>query len=349
MKMTASHRGNVQEAFTFLTLLFYDMLFLKNYLYLCTRFYGYMQAAVLPPLIGFTFIAHQFASHKNMTKNKFLQGFGIVVIILALVRCAFPSIAEQRGLACDKEKNEGRDVDTMAGDVVKITDSLKEYDSVKVESVAGEEVDKRLAFTPLPRGDIKVVEGENHPVMGVYSYSKAFPDSNELQLVSAKRLGVSIVKDRMEAEERKEELVYVAANPYYHVDRLKNSIPYLVPRAAVLLNDIGRNFFDSLYIKGIPLHKMVVSSVMRSQQDLDNLRKKNRNASENSCHLHGTTFDIAYNRYVTVEDPDGPSRREVANDTLKWVLSEVVRDLRMQQRCYVKYEVKQGCFHITAR
>ena len=42
-------------------------------------------------------------------------------------------------------------------------------------------------------------------------------------------------------------------------------------------------------------------------------------------------------------------RRRVRNDTLKWILSEVLHDLRQQGKCYVKYEVKQGCFHITAR
>ena len=42
-------------------------------------------------------------------------------------------------------------------------------------------------------------------------------------------------------------------------------------------------------------------------------------------------------------------RRAVRNDTLKWVLSEVLRDMREAKRCYVKYEVKQGCFHLTAR
>jgi hypothetical protein len=52
---------------------------------------------------------------------------------------------------------------------------------------------------------------------------------------------------------------------------------------------------------------------------------------------------------MTVEDPDGPSRRQVRNDTLKWVLSEVLRDMRESNRCYIKYEVKQGCFHMTVR
>lgn len=41
--------------------------------------------------------------------------------------------------------------------------------------------------------------------------------------------------------------------------------------------------------------------------------------------------------------------QDVSADTLKLVLSEVLRDLRKADRCYVKYELKQGCFHITAR
>ena len=50
-----------------------------------------------------------------------------------------------------------------------------------------------------------------------------------------------------------------------------------------------------------------------------------------------------------MQDPDGPARRQVRNDSLKWVLSEVLNDMRKNNRCWVKYEVKQGCFHITVR
>ena len=102
-------------------------------------------------------------------------------------------------------------------------------------------------------------------------------------------------------------------------------------------------------MKGVPFHKLIVTSVLRSQEDVVKLRRRNGNATENSCHLYGTTFDICYNRYKTVEDPDGPARRLVRNDTLKWVLSEVLRDKREEGRCYIKYEVKQGCFHMTVR
>ena len=142
--------------------------------------------------------------------------------------------------------------------------------------------------------------------------------------------------------------MYVGSNPFFYVDKLSNSIPYLVPRASVLLQDIGRAYFDSLQIKGIPLHKIIVTSILRTKDDVAKLRTRNGNATENSCHLYGTTFDICYNRYKQIQTREQP-RRQVQNDTLKWVFSEVLRDFRDKNRCYIKYEVKQGCFHITVK
>jgi len=188
-----------------------------------------------------------------------------------------------------------------------------------------------------------------HPIYGVHNYADCFPDVQDVQIQAARQWGVTPVLNRQQAEQRKQELVYVGSNPYYVMDRgMRSSIPYLVPRAADLLQDIGQGYLDSLFVKGIPLHRIIVTSVLRSEEDLERLRCTNPNVSPESCHRFGTTFDIAYNRYNTV-CPPGAHRREVQNDTLKWVLSEVLRDLRSQQRCYIKYEVKQGCFHITTR
>ena len=181
-----------------------------------------------------------------------------------------------------------------------------------------------------------------HRIWSVPNYKNAFPDGQDVQILAAERWGVRPVQNRENAEKRKKELVYVGASPYYHVDNLRSSIPYLVPRAAVLLQDIGQSFYDSLYVKGVPLNQLIVTSVMRSMDDVAKLQRHNQNATERSCHLFGTTFDICYNRYHPVVKP-------VRDDTLKWVLSEVLRDMRQQDRCYVKYEVKQGCFHITVR
>ena len=181
-----------------------------------------------------------------------------------------------------------------------------------------------------------------HRIWSVPSYKAAFPDSQSVQIVAAQKWGVKPVRNREDAEARKQELVYVGVSPYFHVDRLSSSIPYLVPRAAALLQDIGQAFFDSLYQKGVPMQQLIVTSLLRSMEDVSRLQRHNTNATENSCHLYGTTFDICYNRYQPVERP-------VRDDTLKWILSEVLRDQRELGRCYIKYEVKQGCFHMTVR
>ena len=188
-----------------------------------------------------------------------------------------------------------------------------------------------------------------HPILSVPSYDACFPDSNHVQLLSARRWGVSPVRDRSEAEARKKELVYAGCSPFYHVDPLRQSIPYLVPRAAILLQDIGRSFHDSLLVKGLPLQLFTVTSVLRTQADVARLRQYNVNATENSCHLFGTTFDISYTRFFPLQVPGGRRCRAVRDDTLKYILSEVLRDTREAGRCHVKYEKKQKCFHITVR
>ena len=256
----------------------------------------------------------------KISKNRYLQGFGFVVVILAIIRCACPQVADSNRV----ETKQPTVVDSLACD----SDSI--------------------AKTPLLPSRFLKADGTpvKNRILSVPHFGNAFPDQNDVQLVAANKYGVKPVLDDKEAEKRKNELTYVGSNPYFHVDRLRTSIPYLVPRASILLQEIGRNFFDSLQTKGVPLHKIIVTSVMRSKADVQRLRTHNQNATENSCHLYGTTFDICYNRYITVEAP-GEHRRVVTNDTLKWILSEVLNDMRKQQRCLVKYEVHQGCFHIT--
>lgn len=262
---------------------------------------------------------------RRLKKNIFYGLFGGLAAVLFLIKTVKPDIAEPNS-QCD--------------------------------SIASAVVEEVLVEEPLPQA-VAEPEGkeervldtlQKHPVRGVYSYAECFPDLQEVQIVAARKWGVKPVKNRKAAEERKSELVYVGASPYYMVDKsMRRSIPYLVPRASSLLHDIGRNFLDSLYVKGVPLHRIIVSSVLRTEEDVAMLLKSNGNASDQSCHRFGTTIDIAYNRYSTVTPPGEPPRREVKNDTLKWVLSEVLRDMRAQGRCYVKHEVKQGCFHITVR
>lgn len=182
-------------------------------------------------------------------------------------------------------------------------------------------------------------------IRGVVSYKRTFGDLNDIHLSSAIRRGIKPLEKRADAEKEKNRLLKILPNKYYAVDSLTHSIPYLVPSASVLLTKIAVNFQDSLQAKGLSPHRIIVTSVLRTKDDVKRLRKRNGNASLNSAHFYGTTFDISYRRFEQVDENDDESRPE----KLKMVLAEVLRDLRKKEWCYIKYELKQGYFHITTR
>ena len=259
----------------------------------------------------------------KITKKRFLLSFVAITFLLAIIRLVFPSIAQDKMKALSQ----------MDGDIIRVVEKV---DSAKIKAQSTPSSIKLSRFFKADGSQKK------NRIVGVRDYEESFPDSQPQQLEAALRYGVKPVVNRTDAEKRKSELVYVGSNPYYKMKKLNSSIPYLVPRAAILLQDISRNFMDSLQTKGVPINKLLVSSVLRTKEDVERLCRYNHNATENSCHLYGTTFDIAYNKYAVVTRP-------VTNDTLKWVLSEVLNDLRSQGRCFIKHEKRQGCFHITVR
>ena len=293
-------------------------------------------------------------------KNRFLLGFVVVVCVLALVRLISPGVAEPRTSVADLGV-----ADSLATDSVHqlaMAEEDKEEENKAANEIAetsddlaqeaagtGSETDAAADSSNTPSIFFdKNGKEVKHRIFSVPHFGNTFPDQQDVQILAANKHGVNPVQNREEAEHSKGKLVYVGSNPFFYVDKLNNSIPYLVPRASVLLQDIGRAYFDSLQIKGIPLHKIIVTSILRTKDDVAKLRTRNGNATENSCHLYGTTFDVCYNRYKQIQTRQQP-RRQVQNDTLKWVLSEVLRDMRDRNRCLVKYEVKQGCFHITVK
>ena len=293
-------------------------------------------------------------------KNRFLLGFVVVVCVLALVRLISPGVAEPRTSVADLSVADSLATDSV--DQLAMAEEDKEEEDKAANEIAetsddlaqeaagiGSETDAAADSSNTPSIFFdKNGKEVKHRIFSVPHFGNTFPDQQDVQILAANKYGVNPVQNREEAEHSKGKLVYVGSNPFFYVDKLNNSIPYLVPRASVLLQDIGRAYFDSLQIKGIPLHKIIVTSILRTKDDVAKLRTRNGNATENSCHLYGTTFDVCYNRYKQIQTRQQP-RRQVQNDTLKWVLSEVLRDMRDRNRCLVKYEVKQGCFHITVK
>ena len=197
--------------------------------------------------------------------------------------------------------------------------------------------------------DMSLKLNEPRNIKGVISYRRTFGDLNEAHLNVAQAIGITPIASRKEAEHMKEKLQHIETNDLYVVDSLTHSIPYLIKGAAQLLDTIGTNFLDSLTAKGLNPNKIIVTSVLRTEDDVKRLRRRNGNASVNSAHFYGTTFDVSWTRFKKVEDEDGRPLQDVSSDTLKLVLSEVLRDLRKADKCYIKYELKQGCFHITTR
>lgn len=177
-------------------------------------------------------------------------------------------------------------------------------------------------------------------------YSVTFSDMQSKQIAAAQKNGIRPVNSRKDVDALMADfkLHRIRSNRLCHVDRLTHSVPYLTYEAKILIDDIGRSFRDSLDVLGLRDYKIVVTSVLRTEEDVRNLMKVNKVAVKNSAHLYGTTFDISYVNFL-------PCGLGLERDTrlLKRVLADVLQNLRNDGRCYVRYETSQACFHITVR
>ena len=187
---------------------------------------------------------------------------------------------------------------------------------------------------------------EYTPIEGkARAYERAFNDMQNKQKVAAQANGLAPFRSRTEIEEkygklrRKGQLVRIESNPKYIVRELTSSSPYVVPKVRDLLDDIAERFQEKTQSKT----RFIVTSVLRTEEDVKMLRKTNVNASTNSCHCNATTIDISYVRF-------GEDRvRPRDNYQLRLALAQTLHELRKENRCYVKIERKQYCYHITVR
>lgn len=180
-----------------------------------------------------------------------------------------------------------------------------------------------------------------------FSYKDKFRDTQAKQVQAAQAIGLQTPpQNRQEAARMRSQLSLIKSNNNYIVDSLTHSIPYLVPAAAKELERIGEGFADILQRNGLPHYQFYVTSVLRTKDDIKQLQKSgNINATTNSCHNYGTTFDLAYFRFKKVTR----TREYMHQDNLKLVLGQVLLNEQRAGRIYVKYEYKQACFHITVR
>ena len=174
--------------------------------------------------------------------------------------------------------------------------------------------------------------------------SQWFADLNEDPLAAAKQYGLSHTPKTRE-DVNYGGLVKITDNDYIKIWDLKYSVPYLTKSAAQELDIISRAFHDSLANHRLLNYKIVVSSILRTEEDVEKLRRSNGNASANSAHCYGTTFDIANQRYWRDDEESQDAKMEPYE--LNKVMSEVLKDRKKQGKILCKYERHQHCFHIT--
>lgn len=177
------------------------------------------------------------------------------------------------------------------------------------------------------------------------NYLNTFNDRQDRQIKAARKAGLpEIPLTRDDVNGMLDQLEKVKNGRAYSLAPMSHSVPYLRPNAKAALDQIGIAFRDSLKSKGLPDYKIVVTSILRTEADVERLRKTNSNATSNSCHCYGTTFDISYTQFERVS-----LGKSMSGADLKKVLGEVLRDQRKAGNIYVKYEMSQPCFHITSR
>lgn len=174
-------------------------------------------------------------------------------------------------------------------------------------------------------------------------YETTFIDLQRTHIETARRNGIKLIATREEMKNKAKgmieegRLVRLKDCKYYKIQHLAYSHPYVVPKVERLLADLGTKFQKNAGNSA----RFTVTSVTRTVEDVAKLQKVNSLAVKESAHQHGTTVDISY----TVFDKAGlHSPFELRNS-----LAIALRDIQKSRRCYVKFERKSHCYHITIR
>ena len=176
---------------------------------------------------------------------------------------------------------------------------------------------------------------------GNNSYSAEFADMQAKHIKVAKQLGFQTAPlKNNDAVNDVVGLIKVGSCKYFKVSEMKHGAPYLTPVANDGLRRIAKEFYDDCAAKNLPTARLIVTSMLRTEEDVKGLQKHNSNAVSDSPHMYGTTFDISWSYYQT------PNRNADGNEYLS-VLADVLRKQMKEGLILVRYEKQQRCFHIT--
>ncbi|MFZ9299433.1 MAG: DUF5715 family protein [Chitinophagaceae bacterium] len=169
------------------------------------------------------------------------------------------------------------------------------------------------------------------------SCDQLFTDGISVHELAYKKEGIKSQKNSVALRnlESKGVLKKITTNDYYIVRDMDYSDPLLLPKAADLLLNISRLYVSEIEKAGLKYIPFEITSATRTIESIKRLKQDNNNAIKNSAHLKGKTFDIGYINFANY-----PRQRALFINVLK--------ALREENKCFVKYELVQKCFHITA-
>ena len=192
---------------------------------------------------------------------------------------------------------------------------------------------------------------------------------NDTHLAKARELGVSGLENMYDvyAAAKKRRLVPLYENRFWRIRELKNSVPYVTPDTLRLLKNIGTRFQENLEKENLPAFRFTINSVLRTREQQKRLLRINRNASRTmSSHEFGTSVDLAFNdfdysattpllfRRLTGTHSQKNFKKEdfdklgaQFSPVLKTILARTIIELQNEGRCYVIFERRESCFHVT--
>lgn len=179
---------------------------------------------------------------------------------------------------------------------------------------------------------------------------KKFNNSYHLKVAKSKGIKkpVSSEKDITQDSESKKlysVLKKLTTNRYFAIQRLSHSIPYAHSDVHDFLDELGERFRQSTINKGLRDYKFYITSVLRTEKDQKKLTKVNANATRNeSAHLYGRTLDIAKTQFLDIRKGE-----IVYSNNLGALLTRELLKMQEEGLCYVLFESRNHCLHITVR
>lgn len=116
--------------------------------------------------------------------------------------------------------------------------------------------------------------------------------------------------------------------------------PFLTEWTVKLLDEMAEDFQTMISDTRLKKTRLIVTSMTRTEDKLMLLKRRNGNASLNSPHLNGNAFDITYVRFKSTR----LFLTSCDKEYLRKALSEVIWQLRKENKCWATFEKDQTVF-----